>query len=86
MYIPANAITLTGGQLTLATCTQIAQSVADSFAAVAAIGGGQPVVVSRVAGTFENITGISVDSRMDVQRRRANQETILFVANRSVAV
>lgn len=77
MYLPADGQVLTNGQMTAAVCANIATAVRDLIRPASGSTDG-PVVLSQVAGTHLPVTAIRVDSRMDIQRRRAAQETVYF--------
>lgn len=66
------------GQLTSPTATEVATAVVDMFA-VSDIPPG-PIVISRVAGTAQDVDRVSVDSRMDIIRGRASSEAPTSVA------
>jgi hypothetical protein len=45
----------------------------------------QPVVVlSQVAGTANDVVTIRVDSRLDIQRRRANRQAAAFTQSETL--
>lgn len=86
MYFPANASVLVAHQFSQAQIDAVASDVATFFGAVNDIDSHEPrvSVVSGVGSTSVPVTGIGVDSRADVQRRRAEQETELRQAETSV--
>lgn len=87
MYIPIPGASLTNNQLTSVDCTAIATYVKQNMgAAVAALLTASPavVVMSSKSALLQPVTKLIVDSRCDVQRRRAQKETILF--SNSVAI
>lgn len=70
MYFPMNVGTLTAHQMSSADTTAIANGVATFLGRYSAALG--PVVVSQIgAGAKTPITTVTVDSKPDVQRRRA---------------
>nr|CRY97354.1 hypothetical protein [uncultured prokaryote] len=77
MYLPANSIgTTTTNQFQATYCATVANDFADFFSAVNAItagGGGIVAVASGMLGTAQTVTSVQVDTRPDVQRRRANK-------------
>lgn len=82
MFLPANGMPLTSHQLTLVQ----AQNVADGWTAL--IEDTQtfaPVVVSQVAGTANDVTSVRVDTRIDIQRRRANSQIVIGRAESALA-
>lgn len=79
MYLPAANIGAGGnGQLSTAQAQTVADGWATCFSDWNASGdNGTVVVVSPTHGTHEPVSQIIVDTRLDVQRRRANQEQIV---------
>jgi len=75
MYFPCVSGALTSHQHTNPTVSNVAADVAGFFSDVKVNSSvGIPVVVSQVgAGSYTPITQVIVDSRLDVQRRRANK-------------
>lgn len=76
MYWPAVGATLgqsRGTQMNASDCDKIAAFTKALFATQGA--DIFPSVYSRVGQSLERVTGISVDSRCDVQRSRANKQT-----------
>lgn len=93
MYFPlahGSAGPLAGGQYSSTDAQFLATSVAQFFTDVNAqpIGGdfsGELVVVlSKVAGTSLAMTSIIVDTKLDIQRRRANSESINAVTTAAI--
>lgn len=78
MYFPANASTTyaSTGQIDSGNAGTAAIDWGTVLTAVKAAGHGTPVVVSRVAGSARPITQVAVDTRADIQRRRANRQAI----------
>lgn len=78
-YVPMTSQSLTNHQLPSAETTAIAsawQSVLNTLKdAVPTL---EPVVVSFTGSVATPVTSLIVDSRVDIQRRRANKQTILF--------
>jgi hypothetical protein len=79
MYFPLNAGDLPGHQASQVLIDGLADNVADWFNAINISDSAQMevVVMSEVGSMTNEVTQIDVDSRCDVQRRRANQETEL---------
>lgn len=77
-YMPINYPIITpDGQFGGAMCTQIADDFAGMFSDWTSNHAGQvPSVVSSAGSAHHPITTIIIDSRPDVQRRRANRQTI----------
>jgi hypothetical protein len=76
MYLPAAGLaSATQHQWTQTQCDDVATAMGNFFSAVNAIGTfGAVVVLSQVgAGEWENVSEIRVDSKPDIQRRRANK-------------
>lgn len=79
IYLPCTAPgTLTSGQRSSTNTDSVVTWLVDFFHAVNS-GIGQPcVVLSQVAGSANNITAVRVDSKLDVQRRRANRQVTTY--------
>jgi len=86
LYLPVSANTLVTHQLTSATITNIANAWETFLEAVSTLAAvGSVSVVSQVgSGTVRPVTQLIVDSRLDIQRRRANGEQVLFTQVRVV--
>lgn len=85
MYLPCTKASTTGGQITTALAGNLCAWVAD-FLGDCATAAGQPVVVlSQVAGTAGNITQVRIDTRVDIQRRRAASESGISSVTNDVA-
>lgn len=88
IYWPATAIaasSLSGGQLIQSECSnQASWWVALIRAWNAHLAGNGICVLSQVAGSSNPVTSVRVDSRLDIQRRRANRETINASATATV--
>jgi len=82
MYLPVNAKALTAHQFTQAQINAIVADTAtfiqnvDNSASIS----GNVCVMSQVVGEKVSVTELAVDSRLDVQRRRANTEVELYQA------
>jgi hypothetical protein len=70
MYWPANGLSLASHQATATIVNNLADAVAD----FAGTFDPQAVVVSQVAGSARPVTAIRVDTKIDIQRRRANKQ------------
>lgn len=77
MYLPADGQVLANGQLSDASAQNIALAARDLIRPASGSTQG-PVVLSQMAGTHLPVTAVRVDSRVDIQRRRAAQEAIYF--------
>lgn len=79
MFIPCNAPgTLSSGQLGTSVVSNLATWMKDTFDAVnSATSPGFVVVLSQKLGTAQRVTSVTVDSRIDIQRRRSDRETII---------
>lgn len=82
MYIPY----LAGGAL---SAGQIGSSLLNNYATWwkttfdginSAVSPGFTVVLSQKLGTAQRVTSLSIDSRMDIQRRRADREVVSYKA------
>lgn len=83
MYIPVNAMALANHQMTSSQNSATLQAIKDFLTAVnnRADVPGTISVVSQVVGEKQQITTVTADSRLDVQRRRAAGEAELFQAS-----
>nr|CRY96802.1 hypothetical protein [uncultured prokaryote] len=79
MYLPMTGKAIaTASQLTDANCSDVATAVVDLIHAIASnTAGAEAAVVSSVGSTKHLITAVRCDSRPDIQRRRANRQTVL---------
>jgi len=85
MYWPCTAPDMADGEMASGDVTLLATWMATLIGSLNGHLGDQAVVVlSQVAGTSKPVSAIKVDSRIDIQRRRANKETILFTSTHSV--
>lgn len=86
-YLPGTHAPVSGAlaQMDQETVDNVAENAANlvesSYGA-----GFTPAVVSGVAGTATVIRTVRVDSRLDIQRRRANRETISFYGSHQVGL
>lgn len=71
MYLPADGAVLTAHQITGTQAQDVAAAVRDmlDLGSVDATHG--PIVLSQVAGTHAPVTTARVDTKPDIQRRRA---------------
>lgn len=77
MYLPASgASTEATAQLQRADLVSLVNAWATAFSDINSSSAGKVVVVSRVRGAYRQITQLICDSRLDIQRRRANQQAI----------
>lgn len=85
IYLPCNGYKLIAGQLDQPTTAAIAANVASLIGLWNGHLGDQRIsVLSQVAGSANPVTSVQVDSRTDVQRRRANREVVLFKASTDI--
>jgi hypothetical protein len=87
LYLPVNAYDLTAHQFVDAQVDALALAFADLFGAIngdANITGDVCVVSSVGAGHSTPVSSVIVDSRLDVQRRRAASEVALFSTTEAV--
>lgn len=82
MYLPANAADLGAHELSQTSCTNLANAVAAILDSGAKVGGtaGDAIVNSQSLGQQVRVARVIVDSRPDIQRRRADAQTVLFTA------
>lgn len=71
MYLPATGEALVTSEFTSARVTAIANAVASFLGFGAPDPTHGPIVLSQVAGTHAPVTQVRVDSKPDIQRRRA---------------
>lgn len=77
MYLPANKAAIdASGNVDLANIQLIVDAASTSFGLLKVAPSQQLVVVSRVGGTKTPVTSLSMDTRPDIQRRRANKQAI----------
>lgn len=91
VYLPVQSSVLSGGhQYAAADCTAVANAVAaflSGWGLLAITPAGNGIfasVISSTLGAANSISQVIVDSRPDVQRRRANRATIESVAQTAV--
>lgn len=85
IYLPANGVPLTDvANFQTAAGQQIANVAATMIRDWDAASEGTLVVLSQRTSTAKPISSVSVDSRPDTQRRRANRQVITAVANANV--
>jgi hypothetical protein len=86
MYWPVNNRNLTSHQLDNADTGNLAGTIGSFLTGInSAAALGVVSVVSQIApGSSQPVTGINVDSRLDVQRRRANDQPALFESSAPV--
>jgi hypothetical protein len=79
MYLPATSPNYVSGapQISLAGVTATANSIAQAFSAINASVYGKVVVFSQAAESAREVATVIVNSKLDIQRRRANKEAIL---------
>ena len=78
MYLPVNApgpLTATG-ELQASTVRNLSTSWATAFSDIGSSSAGKIIVLSQVGGSDAQVTNVIVSSRLDVQRRRANQQSV----------
>jgi hypothetical protein len=78
--VPGN--TAATGQYTTTQMTPLVQALAQNLGQITISATPyQPVVVSQKNTSYRAITGVKCDSRLDIQRRRANREAIQNVVS-----
>lgn len=80
MYLPSAGRALTNHELTQTQVDNIANNLALILTAGGAVAGatGRAIVNSQVIGNPTPVNRVVVDSRTDVQRRRADSQQVLF--------
>lgn len=89
MYLPAfgAALSTTGGlfgQFDQTNCQTMVNDLAAAFQDLGASDAGTPVVVSPTRGVATLITSITMDTRADIQRRRANKQAAAVTVSAAV--
>lgn len=85
MYLPCTAQPLTGHQVALTQLQSLTAALKATFNYAQGAGGlGFATVVSFTGHATHDVTQITMDSRTDVQRRRAGKETITATASQTV--
>lgn len=85
VYLPCtHTSALVSGQLSSAQTTALAQFMQKFFQQVNSAIGQPTVVLSQVAGSANNLVTIRVDSRLDIQRRRANRQAPAFTQSYTI--
>lgn len=89
MYLPcsAGALQTSGsgvGQLTQAPLQALCDDITAAFRDIASSSAGEPCVVSSARSAATPITTVTMDTRLDIQRRRANKQTPTGTASSSV--
>jgi hypothetical protein len=79
LYLPLTSVALTAHQLTSSQCADIAGAMAAFFNSLNANSSyGDVSIVSQVGtGLVTKVSSVIVDSRVDVQRRRANRSVAI---------
>lgn len=87
MYLPACALSLSGdGEASQSDLDTLTTAWQTGFNDINASDTGKIVVVSAAAGAFHQVSSVSMDSRMDIQRRRAKQQSISRTSVRTVTL
>jgi len=86
LYLPVSSMLLTAHQVTQSQTSAVMNAVRGFLAAVngSATVVGSVCVVSVVGGVATQATAITVDSRLDIQRRRAAEQTPLYSESSAV--
>lgn len=84
MYLPAYGIALTANQIPDATGSVVASRAATFFDSLISTNQYKPVIMSKERSALTAVTSLVFDSRCDIQRRRANRETVLFTYNQAL--
>lgn len=87
MYLPAQGAALqVDGQLQDTVAAAVADGWALAFTDINASDAGKIVVMSAVGSTATQVSLVRMDSRLDVQRSRANKQSVDSVANATVTL
>lgn len=86
MYLPCTTVSLSGHQLSQAQCDELSAATATFLGSTMGNGdiNGAVCVYSRTKHAAYPLTEVIVDSRLDVQRRRADHEAIEFTSTAAV--
>lgn len=75
MYLPASgAPTAANAQMVFGDISTLTTAWATAFTDINASDAGKIIVLSRTGGTFRQVSSVDSDTRLDVQRRRANRQ------------
>lgn len=86
MYLPCNALNLqTSGQAAPTDISPIAAAWAKAFTDINASTTGKIVVVSQKLVAARNVTSVRADTKIDIQRRRANKQQAVATFSDPVA-
>lgn len=86
MYVPCTGALLgNDGELSSAVTTELSGHAGSSFTALNELGYAPAAVVSGTHTTHRAITDVIVDSRVDIQRRRANSQSITLAVTTPVS-
>lgn len=86
MYLPVNAVALgTNHELTTTDVDALANAVKQWFDVLNASGNNPVQVVSIAGSASRDVTQVRVDSRPDIQRRRANKQTADYTKTATLA-
>lgn len=87
MYVPATGAGLAVGQFTQAAIDNATDWWSDRFTEInaSAAVGGTVAILSQKLGTMRAVRSVTADSRVDIQRRRANRETVLATSSEDVS-
>lgn len=86
MYLPATGVDIDtqDGQVSQANLNTVLTSWVTAFSDINDSDAGRIVVVSTQGSAATPVSSLTIDSKLDIQRRRANRETILRRANGNV--
>lgn len=86
IYLPITKYSLgSAGQLDTGSVDGLANAVSHLITALNSAETPQHVgVLSQTAGTFQSVNSVKVDSKVDIQRRRANKQTPAYVKTLAV--
>lgn len=87
MYLPCTGPSYEAdGQLAKSETDLVTTAWSSTFSALAVPAGRRVVVLSKVLGSTQDVSAVTMDTRMDIQRRRANRQVATAVSRSTVVV
>ena len=85
MYWPANGVAVTAHQMNEATTEGVSETMATLLGDLSdTLAAGYAIVMSNALSASTQLTAVRADSRLDVQRRRANRSAALYSTTTSL--
>lgn len=87
MYLPATGITYaSGGQISPSLAQTLTDGWATAFTDINASDAGKIVVVSAAGSAAHQVSLLKMDTKLDIQRRRSNRQTVNGVGQTTVTL